>query len=360
MPMIRSITYHARVNLDNVGEALRSVEGIVSRLREAVNDLGIRVWELRVALPPIKDVRSCDAIATRFAELADDMDMLVAALHTNYVRRRDIVQSLVKSIAISDKLYASSLAQSLDDVKEYVEALYQLHDVGDALTRYAIVFPNRPVTPYLPVASYGGVEGLSIGLRYADLLLEAISRNELKHVRTFFEKVREVCIELSRELSTRCIGIDVSPSPWMDESVCRVLELLSRTEFPRPGIGWAIAKLNKLVLDLARKAGLNLTGFNEVMLPIAEDNLLKKRVVENSVSLSTIARLTPYSVAGLDLAAFSVDDDRDVLKNILTEVFVAAEIKSKPLGVRLIPSTGSPGTSVKHRELGDIPIMRLV
>jgi len=240
-----------------------------------------------------------------------------------------------------------------------VNALYKLVDSWSTFTRYAIIFPERVTTPYFPAASFMGTEGISVGLRYVDLLLKAVRDNDYSAIGEYFKKIYGICKEIGQKLGIECLGIDVSPSPWLNESVCEVVESFNGIRFPGPGVSWCIHKINEIVLKEAIKKGVKVTGFNEVMLSVAEDNLLKKRVLENNVRLRDLAVLTAYCVAGLDMVSFSIEDKLDYLLRSLYDVYAASMVKHRVLGVRLIPSNEKPWNKLHYGEFGYIPIIEV-
>ena len=108
------------------------------------------------------------------------------------------------------------------------------------------------------------------------------------------------------------------------------------------------------MVNLEEISPLESLGFNEVMLAVGEDNLLKKRVKEKKLRLGLLEGLSVVCVAGLDMV--NVIKDRDTLIRIFSDMNKISKIKKKPIGTRLIPTTSN---SIKISKFGEIPIIEL-
>lgn len=82
--------------------------------------------------------------------------------------------ALVKALVNYSKLYGSVLIKNLQGFNEYVDSLYTLVDEWETFTRIALVYPKRVTTPYFPVGATVDGEGISIALRYVDLVEEVL------------------------------------------------------------------------------------------------------------------------------------------------------------------------------------------
>lgn len=96
--------------------------------------------------------------------------------------------------------------------------------------------------------------------------------------------------------------IDHSINPWMDDSVARLLEYLSDEKFWRPGIIEGIMRIYT-VLDQLAGTHDNIRGFNEVMLPYAEDRYLMELGEEGLIRVRDLLTLSMICVAVPDMLA---------------------------------------------------------
>ncbi len=360
MPVIRAITIHLdHYPLDPGLE--RRVEETVSRVKQAASRLGLRVWTFRLSLPVLErvDHNIIADVTGKLSGIALKHGLLVSGLNIDNPRT-SIVRRIVDALAAASNVYASILVRDLEDFKHYVETLYERAGSWQVFTRLALVFPERPLTPYFPASTtINGREGFTIALRYIDLVREVISGGEEKHLVDYFRRIEEIGRRLGEESGLEYLGTDASLSPWMEESVGELIEYLNNKPLPEPGTAWSISWLENYILDKTREAGLTTTGFNQLMLAVGEDNLLKQRALEGRLRLRDLALLSAYCVAGVDMAAFSIaETNKYDLLRLLHDTYTASQVKNKPLGVRLIPSTKMPGEKLVANRFGDIPVLK--
>ncbi|MDK2384103.1 MAG: DUF711 family protein, partial [Candidatus Korarchaeota archaeon] len=162
---------------------------------------------------------------------------------------------------------------------------------------------------------------------------------------------------IAGEIGTAFIGIDVSPSPWMEMSVARVVEALSGVSVGAPGSLSAIRRLNEAVWRAGK--GLPLIGFNETMLPVAEDNVLKVRTLEG-LRVRDLALLTLGCLAGIDMVVLPWEGGAEALGGLILDQVVVHRLKAMPLGMRVILYEGvRPGDKVELDKFGAVPVSAL-
>jgi len=360
IPIIRALTLHIRVSPLTRSNLRQIIEEKIIKLREALDELKVKPWTIRITLQPLHhdEYQHMDMIARTLGELGDSENIYIAGIHIEAGLRFTPV--LVQAISDYSKLYGSILVKDLQGFSEYVETLYKLYDRWEAFTRIALTIPRRATTPYFPTGSTVKDEGVSIALRYVDLVERVLKEGKEELLQEYFKNIQVICKEVANRTGVKCLGIDVSLSPWMEESVGKLIEYVSGTRIPGPGTAWAINWLNNLVLRNAINAGIDITGFNEIMLSVAEDNLLKEKALKGELKIRDLAILSAYCVAGIDMAAISITDTNkyDLLK-ILYDLYAAANVKKNILGVRLIPATTSPGGKLVIDKFNYIPVTRL-
>ncbi|MCD6428105.1 MAG: DUF711 family protein [Desulfurococcales archaeon] len=365
MAIIRAITVHVPEHVssqDEVRELTDRVKSIIERCRNLLRRHSLECWGFRASFPSLKSIEHIDLheIAVSLKEFSSECGVITAGLHLDEISSVKHYELLIKFLEASDKLYGSVLVSDVRHLDWYVECLEKHSSKSDLFTRLAVIFPSRVLTPYFPAStSYSGLWGISIALRYVDLIKKVVTGVQgYSELIEYIKKVFELCKGLEAEVGARCFGLDLSLSPWMDESIGEVVELLSQVDIPEPGSGWAVFKLNQLINQLALDAKVDIVGFNEVMLPIAEDNLLKKRVLEGKLRISDIAHLVMFCVSGVDMAAVYVGDEerREKLRKLLYDVYALSLVKRRSIGVRLIPTTVKPGGVISIEKFGDIPV----
>ncbi len=360
MPVIRAVTIHLDHYPLDPGLEDR-VKETVSRVKQAAGRLGLKVWTFRLSLPVLEriDYNIIADVAGRLSEIALKYGLLVSGLNIDNPQT-SIVRGIVDALVATSNVYASILVENLEDFKPYVEALYERTGSWQVFTRLALVFPERHLTPYFPASTtINGREGFTIALRYVDLVREAVSGGNENLLVDYLKQIEEFGHRLEEETGLEYLGTDASLSPWMEESVGELIEYLNNKPLPEPGTAWSINWLENYILNKTREAGLTLTGFNQLMLAVGEDNLLKQRALEGKLRLRDLALLSAYCVAGVDMAAFSIaETNKYDLLRLLHDTYTASRVKNKPLGIRLIPSIKRSGEKLVANRFGDIPVLK--
>ena len=365
LAIIRAITIHVPEhvsNQDRVREIIDRVKLIIERCRNLLARFSLECWGFRASFPSLQSIEyaGLHEVTEKLKKLSSECEVITAGLHLDAVSSVKHYELLIKFLEASNRLYGSVLITDERQLDWYITCLEKYSSKSDIFTRLALIFPGRVLTPYFPVAtSYSGLWGVSIALRYVDLIKKVImGAQEYSELVEYVKRVFKLCKSLEAEVGARCFGLDLSLSPWMDESVGEVMELLSQVGIPEPGSGWAVLKLNQLINRLALDARVDIVGFNEVMLPVAEDNLLKKRVLEGKLRISDLAHLAMFCVSGVDMAAVYVGDEkrREKLRRLLYDVYALSIVKRKSIGVRLLPTTVRPGRVISIEKFGNIPV----
>jgi uncharacterized protein (UPF0210 family) len=350
MALIRSLTIHVKP-LGDVKDFKDLVDERLDIIKKLVRELGLDVWSYRVVLPP--------GLPTDYQlRLTQDLcrdDVLLASYHVDAseVRSEDIVSVLTscERSYITVRLPTTDL---IDNVTNLYSKLIKSIDVND-FTRLGISIPDYIVTPYFPLATTYD-EGISVALRYVDLFYRYVRGDEEPLIK-FILNISRLVSELAGRVGMKFLGFDYSLSPWLSESVVGIIEYLSGIKFAYPGSGYAVKKLNELISRLSSTLGISNVGFNEVMLPVAEDDLLKERVAEGSVTLKDLTYLCSYCLVGVDMVVLR--DDVNLIKGVVKDVFTSSVIKGRVIGVRLIPTNASEGSEVLLKRFGKVPVIKV-
>ncbi|MCD6096225.1 MAG: DUF711 family protein, partial [Thermoprotei archaeon] len=99
-------------------------------------------------------------------------------------------------------------------------------------------------------------------------------------------------------------------------------------------------------------------GFNEVMLPLAEDNWLKDLASKSILRVRDFVSLSVICVAGVDMIPMPNIKQRK-LEAIISDILTLSIIKEKVVGVRLIKTKLNPGDILSLPLFGDIPVPHL-
>jgi len=316
------------------------IEKYVNEL-ESIKDE--KIWTKRIAFPPTPANVSFDKLSDLIPK---NNDIIFSLIHVKSNDQR--IREIPDILKTNNNIYASILLKRTEDVKNLSDFIYSLDP--ELSTRVAIlIYDDFLLTPYFPVGSANTVfDSFAISLLYTNDYLEG-------KVSKSFAEANQLGVKFSKLLNLRYLGIDISLSPWMNESVAEIIEKKSGKLFS-PGNTYTVLELNKEIFSEAWKQKITPIGFSETMLPIAEDSLLIKRVEEGSLKLPHLQQLTFACVAGLDMVAIS--RDRDLYSKILLDSIAIQFNKRRPYGIRIIPSTGSEYIFING--YGKIPEIKIV
>ncbi|MEZ0248115.1 MAG: DUF711 family protein [Thermoproteus sp.] len=197
-------------------------------------------------------------------------------------------------------------------------------------------------SPYYPAAIVKS-EGVSLSLLYPDDI------NSLADIAEVLKRAEDVGRSFADSIGEAFLGVDGSLSPWGEKSVAKAIRRVFGVEVGRWGTHRSIRMLNEAIWS----SGVKLLGFSEVMLPLAEDEELKRLVEREVLDLYKLASYASTCVAGLDMAP--IEADSETLRNILLDLEAIAKTKGRPVGVRVFPASGQyfevPG-------FGKTPVLR--
>ncbi len=298
-------------------------------------------------------------------EPSDDVNVELKAVYSGEgIKGLDIAWKLLEngyftSISLGKSPYGQILNQVVDFIYKISEKLGPEFNV-----RFALSSEEPPVGPYFPVTTSSSF-GISASLLYPSDLYKFLQDSRepdaaLRQIMPilFQEAEKDLLLTLREEgKEIPYIGMDFSLSPWMEESAAKVVSMVSRTPFMEVGTASAILEINRAIMDSSYN--LKYTGFNEIMLPMAEDNLLRDMAYKGSLTARDLSYLTPYCVAGLDMVALPLSTPRREVAKLVGDVLAASRVKGKILGIRMIMVDAKPGEMIDLKMFGKVPVMKL-
>ena len=344
MVIIRSLT----LNVSSESKA----KHLIDLLRRLANRESIKVWTWRVTFP--------DNIKWyELREFCGRSDVLINAYHAELPRiSLDDLSAYINECRNS---YATLLLKPhlMDDVDGIATVIYRLWELigEEGMCRVGVSFGDYIDTPYYPLSTMVS-EGVSASLRYVDMLMNNEPKSWLKSVSSYINILNKKLNNLCNRASVKFLGFDLSLSPWLtnNESIVKLIEryYLSNRKFPSIGSISAISDLNNFILNITKVSRVRTLGFNEVMLPVAEDEILKERVYEGAVKLHDLISLSTYCVAGLDMVAITAS--KSAIRDIVRDLVTVYRVKGRVIGMRIIPTTSKH--EIKLERLGKVPIVK--
>lgn len=329
---------------------------IFARSKPLFSNSGDLAWTNRVVLPR-------GLWAERSELVVEILDCVVRAGAGYLAVPVDVehVNAVPTLLSISDGVFVGVEVRQLQPevVTRLAGLLYQIFETqgSEALTRLALGLGGLVETPYFP-STVSKREGISLSLLYVDDLRVVARPNSWRGVEKKIRGILAQAVESGKRLAEsselQFLGVDPSLSPWMDESVAKLIEDLTDGEFGSPGTFHAVARLNSMI---SKAAGPKTVGFAEVMLPVAEDDRLKELAADGRIRLRDLVGLSMVCVAGLDMAAISARVSLRELAQVIADAMTAARVKGREMGVRILLVDGRPGDWVKVGRFGETPVM---
>ena len=204
--------------------------------------------------------------------------------------------------------------------------------------------------PFLPAAYKASAEkGLSFALAMesADLAVEAFACSKtldeaLDRYRHRIEEsaktLEKIFVQIGHRHGLKFLGFDFTPAPFIinESSAGFAFENIIGCGFGEISSVSAAA----LVMSALDNANFKRSGFNGLMLPVLEDNILAIRVAEGKLSLKDLLLFSTVCGTGLDTIPLPGDISEEQLQAILLDVASLSVRLNKPLTARLMPIPG--------------------
>jgi len=205
-----------------------------------------------------------------------------------------------------------------------------------------------PGHPFLPTAYHGGGRpSFAIAVEAADLAVESFltstSLTEARErlvsaIESAAISLQDSATELAEKSSVDFAGIDFSLAqyPADGRSLGQAIEALGLAWIGGHGSTFAAA----FVADAIGRANFKKVGFNGNMLPVLEDTVLSRRVIEGRLSISNLLNYAAVCGVGLDTIPLPGDISISSLRGMLLDIAALATRLDKPLIARLMPIPG--------------------
>ncbi|MEM0278755.1 MAG: DUF711 family protein [Metallosphaera sp.] len=315
-----------------------SIEDISSKL----TSLDIDTFSKRLTLPPPVGI-GLDKLVDYLQE--PNLLYSIGALMSDDPR----ISQIPSLLSSSDKLFAHVMLRKEDDIPRVVKIIGELEP--EQATRFAVLLNHETLlTPYYPTSSGDGIRS---GILMSLIYVEEVMRGQITES---LMKAKEIGESIEKRTGLKFLGVDPSVSPWNEESVGYLIESRLGKELYSPGVLSIIFDLNRAILKSSIEAGIDPIGFSEVMLPVAEDDVLKKRAIEGKLTLSHLINMSSACAAGLDMVGIVYD--KEYFIKIMKDLLVLHTLKRRPYGVRIIPSYGEDKMYTKN--FGIIPVVKTI
>lgn len=240
--------------------------------------------------------------------------------------------------------------QAIKEIASVIKKLSLLDENGFANLFFAALANVPPGIPFLPAAYQSStVSGLnfSLAMESADLAYSVFSSEGnliqagdiyRSSVEKIAKKLQNIIEPIGEKFGVDFLGFDFTPAPFVatDCSVVGALEYLTGKPFGSvSSLSAAAFLLSQLDLATFKRA-----GFNGLMLPVLEDNILAARVAEGTVTIKDLLSYSTVCGTGLDTVPLPGDISETQLQALLLDVASLAVRLKKPLTARLMPIPG--------------------
>ena len=337
---IRAVTLFSEGDKD-----LTLLPQLDAAIQEASKELGLEVLTKRVTFPYIDekrmDVNSIDSMLNK-------MGYAYSALAVKGL----IEPSIFIKLMTSTKSYGSILIDEANKAQLITELLYRMEP--SVSRRFAALIGSELETPYYPAsANIRGGTGIALAILYPSDLIGARGLNDIRNrLETLLKKAEEFGRLVADLVGVEYRGLDASLSPWGWESTVDVLEQFG-PRIGSPGFMKIIWDINRELTALPVKK----LGFNEVMLPLAEDERLKERARAGLITFKDLVAYSSVCVAGVDMVPIPMTNIDNVTK-VVEDLYAISQVKKRPIGLRLIPSVKETG-DIEIEGFGATPILRI-
>lgn len=336
------------------------------KVNEIKKEIGLETWTTRLVFSKKGEGIEKIERAKNIFEILNEYNKIdYFAVPLDYPEMKRLENRILESFSEDNKLFISVNIEDVKEelqierVKEISKILKRISEISgeEGCIRFSLSYMGQPETAYFPNTTSKNT-GFSISLRYVNDIVNGIKRGiKVKNIiEKISRKIDENARIMQKKIGLKYLGTDLSISPWMEESVMKLIELIKGDKCTNPGFYSAIYKLNEAIESTK---DVKKTGFNEVMLPVAEDNLLKEYVANEKIKISELIGAIAVCVAGLDMLAIPYETEEKIITKIMLDAITVAKSRKKRIGIRLILANGKSGDEVKIKNFGKVPIAKV-
>ncbi len=236
-------------------------------------------------------------------------------------------------------------AHSIRNAAEICKALSQEGNGGEANFKFTTSANCPAGIPFFPAAYHEGVNSFAIGLESPDLIKsvfavsswEDAESNLKKEMELQLRPVEEIAVQIASASDWKYDGIDTSPAPGLDASIGEAIETLTKRPFGSATTLSACAIITSAIKDVDIKK----CGYSGLMLPVIEDRVLAKRLIERRYTVEELLLFSSVSGTGLDVVPIAGSTSVEVIEGIYRDVAaLSLKYDQKALSVRLFPIPG--------------------
>lgn len=358
---------------------LRYAGNLVETGRKIETELGVPIINKRIAVTPISLVAE-PSDEDNYIEWAITLDQIAKELEVDFIGGfsalvqkgitpgdRILLESIPEALTVTDRVCSSI---NLGTTKNGIN-MNAVKDMGRIIKTTAektkdkdglgcaklVVFCNAPEdNPFMAGAFHGPGEGdavLSVGVSGPGVIKAACEAYRGKPLDEVADGIKKMAFKITRmgqlvgtEAAKR-LGVDfgildlsLAPTPFVGDSVARILEELGLESAGAPGTTAALAMLTDMVKKGGVMASTNVGGLSGAFIPVSEDEGMIAAVKAGSINLEKLEAMTCVCSVGLDMIAIPGDTPDTTISGIIADEMAIGMVNNKTTAVRVIPVPG--------------------
>ena len=358
---------------------LRYAGKLVETGRSIEAEFGVPIINKRIAVTPISLVAEPSG-EDNYVEWAVELDKLAKELEVDFIGGfsalvqkgitpgdRTLIKSIPQALTITDRVCSSinlgttKSGINMDAVRDMghiIKEAAELTKEKDGLgCAKLVVFCNAPEdNPFMAGAFHGPGEGdavLSVGVSGPGVIKAACEAYKGRPLDEVADGIKKMAFKITRmgqlvgTEAARRLGVDfgildlsLAPTPYVGDSVARILEELGLEAAGAPGTTSALAMLTDMVKKGGVMASTNVGGLSGAFIPVSEDEGMIAAVKAGSINLEKLEAMTCVCSVGLDMIAIPGDTSASTISGIIADEMAIGMVNNKTTAVRIIPVPG--------------------
>lgn len=358
---------------------LRYAGKLVETGRQIEAEFGVPIINKRIAVTPISLVAEPSG-EDNYVEWAVELDKLAKELEVDFIGGfsalvqkgitpgdRTLIKSIPQALTITDRVCSSinlgttKSGINMDAVRDMghiIKEAAELTKEKDGLgCAKLVVFCNAPEdNPFMAGAFHGPGEGdavLSVGVSGPGVIKAACEAYKGRPLDEVADGIKKMAFKITRmgqlvgTEAARRLGVDfgildlsLAPTPYVGDSVARILEELGLESAGAPGTTAALAMLTDMVKKGGVMASTNVGGLSGAFIPVSEDEGMIAAVKAGSINLEKLEAMTCVCSVGLDMIAIPGDTSASTISGIIADEMAIGMVNNKTTAVRIIPVPG--------------------
>ena len=358
---------------------LRYAGKLVETGRQIEAEFGVPIINKRIAVTPISLVAEPSGEGD-YVAWAVELDRLAKELEVDFIGGfsalvqkgttpgdRILINSIPQALTLTERVCSSinlgttksginmdAVADMGRIIKEAAELTKERDGLGCAKL---VVFCNAPEdNPFMAGAFHGPGEGdavLSVGVSGPGVIKAACEEYRGRPLDEVADGIKKMAFKITRmgqlvgtEAASR-LGVDfgildlsLAPTPYVGDSVARILEELGLEAAGAPGTTAALAMLTDMVKKGGVMASTNVGGLSGAFIPVSEDEGMIAAVKAGSINLEKLEAMTCVCSVGLDMIAIPGDTSAATISGIIADEMAIGMVNNKTTAVRIIPVPG--------------------